>query len=565
MSNLSFDTLFSTMPTPGWLALGACITVALYRLSHPKRTLGGLPGPPIPSWTFGHFKTLFGFDAIPYFEYLASNYGSTVKVYGALGSELIWTFDPAAMHSMLVKDRANFERFEDTTTFIRLTLGGGLLALKGEEHRVHRKILNPVFTMRFLRERKWKATYVEMPIFMNVAKRTCEAIDNEVDSTEAAPKDIDIFPWMTAGALELVGEAGLGYSFDSLTGKRNEYSTAIRDLLRFFRKIVPFAMILPYISNVGTPSFRRWVVQWLPIPGLAGLLHATSIQNKQAEEVLQARRTLLASGHDLTSEAGRGRDILTLLMKANEAEGVENHIDREAVVGHMNTFIFAGHETTSTAMSRIIQILAENDHIQNTLREEIRRYFAVHSDDTHHDELLELPYLDAVVRETLRLYGPVSGLFRQSQVDTVLPLEFPVNTPKGKITSIPIKKGQRILINIIMANRCERIWGERASEFWPERWIGHKLEEVTQPGAHLPGVYSSMMAFGGGPTSCIAANYMLALVEVMISILVKTFKFEPSEQQIRWETLGIQAPYLQSEMKNRSKLPKLPVRVTKID
>ena len=46
-----------------------------------------------------------------------------------------------------------------------------------------------------------------------------------------------------------------------------------------------------------------------------------------------------------------------------------------------------------------------------------------------------------------------------------------------------------------MANRYERIWGESANEFMPERWVGKKLEEVVQPGGHLPGVYSSMYVF----------------------------------------------------------------------
>ncbi|KAG8696913.1 cytochrome P450-dit2, partial [Ceratobasidium sp. 395] len=261
---------------------------------------------------------------------------------------------------------------------------------------------------------------------------------------------------------------------------------------RFFIKVIPFSALLPYIYNIGTPSFRRWVLQHIPISSVQKLLQAARLQNNQAEEVLRARQALLASGGDLTSEAGRGRDIMTLLMKANEAEGSENHISRDAMIGHMNVFIFAGHETTSTAVSRILNILADNEDVQVRLREEIRTYFKEHQDDANHDALLELPYLDAVVRETLRVYGPVSNIVRQSQVDTVIPLEYPIDTPTGKITSIPIKKGTGIVMNIVMANRYDKTWGEQADKFRPERWIGNKLDEVTEPGAHLPGVYSSM-------------------------------------------------------------------------
>ncbi|KAG8695168.1 cytochrome P450-dit2 [Ceratobasidium sp. 394] len=401
-----------------------------------------------------------------------------------------------------------------------------------------------------------------MPIFMGIADKTCEAIEKDLGRN--ASKDIDVFPWMTAAALELVGEAGLGYSFNSFEGKRNEYSVAIKNIVRFFLKVVPFAGLLPYLYNIGTPSFRRWVLQHIPISSVRQLLQAAELQNNQAEEVLRSRKALLASGGDLTSEAGRGRDIMTLLMKANEAEGPENHISHDDMIGHMNVFIFAGHETTSTAVSRILHILANNQDIQEKLREEIRHYFAQHQDDINHDALLELPYLDAVVRETLRVHGPVSNIVRESQVDTIVPLEYPIDTPTGKITSIPIKKGTRIVLNVIMANRYGKTWGERANEFWPERWIGNKLAEVTEPGAHLPGVYSSMMTFGGGPTSCIGFKFAVLEIKVMIATLVKTFKFEPSEQQLLWETLGIQFPYLKSEMNKVDKLPKLPLIVSRL-
>ncbi|KAG8795730.1 cytochrome P450-dit2 [Ceratobasidium sp. 428] len=479
-----FEVLTLKIPTAAWFALGTWVVSALYRFRRSQKLLINLPGPSAPSWVTGHFKALFGFNAIPYYQYLVANYGPTVKVNRAFGGEFIWTLDPAAMHSILVKDRVNFERPTGNVLFIRSVIGGGLLGLTGDEHRIHRK----------------------MPIFMSIAEQTCDAIETDINSSQG---DIDVFPWMTAAALELVGEAGLGYSFDSFKGKRNEYSVAIKDIVfvastinlvadahapgrRFFIKVIPFSALLPYIYNIGTPSFRRWVLQHAPISSVQKLLQAAKLQNNQAEEVLRARQALLASGGDLTSEAGRGRDIMTLLMKANEAEGSENHISHDAMIGHMNVFIFAGHETTSTAVSRILNILADNEDIQVKLREEIRTYFKEHQDDANHDALLELPYLDAVVRETLRVYGPVSNIVRQSQVDTVIPLEYPIETPTGKITSIPIKKGTGVVMNVVMANRYDKTWGEQADQFRPERWIGNKLDEVTEPGAHLPGVYSSM-------------------------------------------------------------------------
>jgi hypothetical protein len=64
--------------------------------------------------------------------------------------------------------------------------------------------------------------------------QTCDVIKKDLSknlSAKGTSKELDIFPWATVAALELVGEAGLGYSFNSFTGERNEYNTAIKTIM----------------------------------------------------------------------------------------------------------------------------------------------------------------------------------------------------------------------------------------------------------------------------------------------------------------------------------------------
>ena len=65
------------------------------------------------------------------------------------------------------------------------------------------------------------------------------------------------------------------------------------------------------------------------------------------------------------------------------------------------TFIFAGTDTTSNALARTLQLLADNQDVQDRLRAEIAE--ARNGQDLSYDDLVDLPYLDAVCRETLRL------------------------------------------------------------------------------------------------------------------------------------------------------------------
>lgn len=75
-----------------------------------------------------------------------------------------------------------------------------------------------------------------------------------------------------------------------------------------------------------------------------------------------------------------------------------------------STFILGGMDTTSNALSRILHLLAQKPVVQERLREEIIE--ARGGDDIAYDNLVKLPYLEAVCRETMRLYPPVQFVIR---------------------------------------------------------------------------------------------------------------------------------------------------------
>lgn len=70
---------------------------------------------------------------------------------------------------------------------------------------------------------------------------------------------------------------------------------------------------------------------------------------------------------------------------------------------NLRTLTFAAMDTTSSALSRILWLLADHQHVQDKLREEIREAKQQHGRDLVYDDLVALPYMDAVCRETLRL------------------------------------------------------------------------------------------------------------------------------------------------------------------
>ncbi|KAG9103689.1 cytochrome P450-dit2, partial [Ceratobasidium sp. 392] len=441
-------------------ALLICLTA-----KYLSKTTLNLDGPPNPSLLAGT-----GFNADEKNEELQEafmqSHGRTLKYYKPFNKAAVYTSDPSAIHSVTVKDLAHFGRNNNLAAILRAVLGGGLGSMWGPKHRAHRKALNPVFVTKHLREQVG-----ELMIFDDIALQACDAIARTQGVARGQSFECDVYHYMNASALELIGQAGLGYSFGSFTGRRDEYSAAIKRFLyaisdtspdypslnlRIARPtIVSAALLLPfmiYFENFGTPGFRRWVADNAPFKAAKDLRELVRIQHDQAQEILSSRQHLLASGQSLDSTTGSGKDILTLLMKANEKLPEDAQMPPEEMIGHMNG-----------AVTRVLDILANRPEIQNRLRAELVAFIAESgAEEIDRDGIEALPYLDAVCRETLRLHPPVNVIERVSLEDIVIPLKYPVNTSTGPQTSIFVPKGTSVSVGIYNINRDKDIWGPDA-------------------------------------------------------------------------------------------------------
>jgi cytochrome P450 len=137
------------------------------------------------------------------------------------------------------------------------------------------------------------------------------------------------------------------------------------------------------------------------------------------------------------------------------------------------TFILAGHETTSTAVSWTLFELAQHPEVQAELRAELRGcplpLDARGNEPLDADTIAaldKLPLLDAVVRETLRVDAPVANAGRIATADTDVPLARPFIDRHGvRRDSVRVAKGDQIAIPILAVHRSEALWGADAREW----------------------------------------------------------------------------------------------------
>ncbi|EMD33549.1 hypothetical protein CERSUDRAFT_67761 [Gelatoporia subvermispora B] len=500
-----------------------------------KSPLDNIPGPPPRSSWRGHLPQIYGRHEWDFYHDVTQNYGTVVKLQGMFGSKILYVFDPLALHHIIVKDQ---EAYEEPPFFIKgnlLLFGPGLLSTLGDHHRKQRKLLNPVFSINHMRHLT--------PVFYNITHKLEHAMAARLGN---GPQELDVLGWMGRTALELIGQGGLGYSFDPLVEDVSEPTgNAIKALLPNISKLPVLRRLIPYLSEYGTPAFRRMVIERFPNARVQALLKAVDVIDVKCNEIFRNRKAAIEDGDGIVADqVAEGKDILSVLIKANMNAAAGDRMPDHEVVGQMSTLIFAAMDTTSNALSKTLNLLAEHPEVQRKLREELVE--ASHDGDIPYDELARLPYLDAVCRETLRILPPAMLLMREARKDMILPLSEPIRGEDGRmLNEIPVVKGTVVHIGINGSNWNKGLWGEDALEWKPERWINGLPSAIEE--AKIPGVYSHLMTFLGGGRSCIGFKFSQIEMKAVLSVLLPIFTFELPKEPIIWNIAGVAYPTMSEE------------------
>ncbi|KAG8864404.1 hypothetical protein FRB97_005055, partial [Tulasnella sp. 331] len=248
------------------------------------------------------------------------------------------------------------------------------------------------------------------------------------------------------------------------------------------------------------------------------------------------------------------KSILSLLIRSNllETNASQRIADRD-IMDQINTFFFAGTDTTSLALGWTFLLLAQNPEMQSRLREEILSVFPTHEDcEPDFPAIDNLPYLDKVTKESLRVIPPIHSSLRVACQDDVIPTQFPVKMKDGSETySVPIQKGQFVHVSVEAFNQDKTVWGEDAWDFKPDRW-----DNLPNAVRSLPGMYSNIMTFLAGPRSCIGFRLSIIEIKTFIFVLIAAFTFEPvSGIEIFKMNVVLTRPYVKGQYKKGSQLP----------
>ncbi|KAH7116694.1 cytochrome P450 3A4 [Dendryphion nanum] len=390
---------------------------------------------------------------------------------------------PSALAEVLVNKSYDWEKPPWTRTFLRMFLGDGLLVTEGDEHKFQRKQIMPSFSFRHIKEL--------YPVFWAKALELSRLLEDELRDK---PDPVLEFNHLTTQVtLDIIGLAGLGRDINSM---RNASDALIENYEEMLEPTTEKAVF--FILHLLIPP---WLIRLLPWK----LNERVRVITTNIKDICRA--FVVDKRLKLKTEGKESNDILSLLIRSN-------NFSDDGLVDQLLTFLAAGHETTSSALTWTTYLLSTHPEVQALLRAEIHAAIPSPtsiSPSSLSNTLESLPLLNAVLNETLRLYPTI-------------PVSARIAVRNTSINSTFIPAGTLTFIVPWAINRSPSLWGPTASQFDPNRWIDPETGKVNYGGGSESNF--SFLTFLHGPRSCIGERFARAELRALVAVVVAGWEVE---------------------------------------
>ncbi|PFH60897.1 hypothetical protein XA68_10142 [Ophiocordyceps unilateralis] len=206
-------------------------------------------------------------------------------------------------------------------------------------------------------------------------------------------------------------------------------------------------------------------------------------------------------------------------------------VDDELVFGYVLVTLLAGADTTAIAIRAVFYFILKHRRVWDRLADEVLAAGAGWEGVVApYSAARALPYLEAVVRESLRLHPSVGMLLERRVPDGGLTL------PDGRF----VPENTEIGINPLVANRNRAVWGPDADEFRPERWLPQPGESPDDDAFRdrLRRFNAADLTFGGGARVCIGRNFAYLEIYKIVATLIRRYHIELVHPDRDWNVSG---------------------------
>ncbi|EAY97857.1 hypothetical protein OsI_19775 [Oryza sativa Indica Group] len=431
-----------------------------------------------------------------YTDLLRASPSGAIEAWGPFGAgHAVTTACPAAVEHLLRGNFGNYVRGASFRAAMSELIGDGLFAADGRLWSVQRKVASYAFSSRALRR------FSDDVLAVHLRGGLLPFLDAAAASGEA----VDLQDALRRFAFDSICHVAFGVESSTLIETAREDSGRHEALfaafdaaveISFRRALAPFTLVRKLTGLVNVGSSRR-------------LREAIGVIDDYAMSVVESKE---AACRDRDSE-DVDPDLLSRFMAAmDEEDGGElgamfptpegkRRLLRDVVV----SFVLAGKDTTSSALTWLFWLLAANPRCERRVRDEVSR--SPDGDGGGDAKGMHTHYLHAAITEAMRLYPPVPFNGRVAVGDDVLP------------GGAAVRAGWFANYSAYAMGRMERLWGEGCLQFSPERWLRDGGEFVAVDAARYP-------VFHAGPRACLGKEMAYVQMKTVAAAVLRRFSVE---------------------------------------
>ena len=411
-----------------------------------------------------------------YTELLTESATNTIVVHRFGARRTIVTANPENVEYMLKTKFNNFPKGKPFTEILGDFLGCGIFNVDGALWNTQRKLASHEFSAKSLRE-----------FMMNALK---EEVENQLlpvlESLATANEVVDLQDLLRRLAFNMICKVSLGID---------------RCCLDPSLPVSPLAKAFDMASGISArrgaaPLFIVWKAKrWLGVGSERRLKDAVEEVHAYITGIIHNRKKKINQG-EVCNE-----DLLSRLISA----GHEDEVIRDMMI----SFIVAGRDTTSAAMTWLFWLLSRHHDIE---QEVVKETEFVRGKMMDYESLGELRLLKACLCESMRLYPPVAWDSKHAIVDDLL--------PDGTF----VKAGDRLTYFPYGMGRMESLWGKDWCEFKPDRWF---LEPDKERGPLKKVCPYKFPIFQAGPRVCLGKEMAFIQMKYVVASVLRRFELRP--------------------------------------
>ncbi|KAF1331228.1 Cytochrome p450 86a2, partial [Globisporangium splendens] len=386
-------------------------------------------------------------------------------------------------------NKTHFDAFDKGPMYaeiMRDVLGDGIFAVDGDKWQHQRKTLSHMFSLRGLRDNLTKSVHTNVVKFYKF-----------LEDAAAKREHVDLGGLFYRFSMETFVDFGLGVQLGTMDSLDHHpfseaFDNAERILLyRFFR------------------PRRFWHIQrWLNVGVEKELKDAIAVIDKTVLDIIAQSLKNRNTNRDVVNKK---KDIVSLFINSFDHNNPNEVFDPVALRDIVVSILVAGRDSTASTLGWFFYRLSKHPGIENKIRQELLEQApalmrgevaALSMEDSQ-----KLVYLEATLRETLRLHPAVPMNVKHANRDVVL----------HDGTFVPA--GWSVIYSSYTMARMESVWGPDAKEFEPKRWIDSETGKLL---TFSPFKFTS---FHGGSRICLGMNMAIMEMRMVASGLLSRFRF----------------------------------------